>query len=373
MQATFTDEQEQLVELATRLAERIRHDADAGADAGAGWPLLAESGLVGLRLPTAVGGGATSAVEVAIVAEALGRHVAPTPFIGPVLAAELLAAVGAPDELLATVAGGQGRLSVALDRSLSGLGLMGGGVGGSGVGGSGVGGSGVVGSGVVGSGVVGSGVVGWDAHGAESLVGLVHEPDGTRRVALSPRDGAVLAAGDFTRESVAASGTPANPVGRPLDDAACIRWEALALVLLCADMVGAMAGALELAVDYATHREQFGQPIGSFQALQHLAADQHVSTESSRSATYYAAWALDGLAPHEALAAARVAKAYVAPLAREVLEAVLQIHGGIGHTWEHIAHHYLRRVLLDRRTLGDESVQLGHIADKVLAEERQSR
>jgi alkylation response protein AidB-like acyl-CoA dehydrogenase len=68
-----------------------------------------------------------------------------------------------------------------------------------------------------------------------------------------------------------------------------------------------------------------------------------------------------------------VAKAYVAPLAREVAEAVLQIHGGIGHTWEHIAHHYLRRVLLDRRTLGDESVQLGHIADKVLAEERQAR
>jgi alkylation response protein AidB-like acyl-CoA dehydrogenase len=156
-------------------------------------------------------------------------------------------------------------------------------------------------------------------------------------------------------------------VGDPLTDAARLRWEALGLVLLCADMVGAMAGSLALAVAYAKERVQFKRPIGSFQAIQHLAAEQHVSTEASRSATYYAAWAVDGLAPADALAAARIAKAYVSPLAREVTEAVLQIHGGIGHTWEHSAHYYLRRALLSRRTLGDESVHLAHIADGVLA------
>jgi alkylation response protein AidB-like acyl-CoA dehydrogenase len=130
-----------------------------------------------------------------------------------------------------------------------------------------------------------------------------------------------------------------------------------------------MAGSLELAVAYAKERVQFKRPIGSFQAIAHLAADQHVSTEASRSATYYAAWAVDGLAPADALAAARIAKAYVSPLAREVTEAVLQIHGGIGHTWEHRGHYYLRRALLSRRTLGDESVQLAHVADGLLAAE----
>ena len=134
-------------------------------------------------------------------------------------------------------------------------------------------------------------------------------------------------------------------------------------------MVGVMAGSLALAVAYAKERVQFKRPIGSFQAIAHLAADQHVSTEASRSATYYAAWAVDGLAPAEALAAARIAKAYVSPLAREVTEAVLQIHGGIGHTWEHSGHYFLRRALLSRRTLGDESVQLARIADGVLAGE----
>jgi alkylation response protein AidB-like acyl-CoA dehydrogenase len=165
-----------------------------------------------------------------------------------------------------------------------------------------------------------------------------------------------------------AAATP-TVVGRPLTDSARLRWEALGLVLLCADMVGVMAGSLELAVAYAKERVQFKRPIGSFQAIAHLAADQHVSTEASRSATYYAAWAVDGLAPAEALAAARIAKAYVSPLAREVTEAVLQIHGGIGHTWEHSGHYFLRRALLSRRTLGDESVQLAHIADGVLVRE----
>ena len=211
--------------------------------------------------------------------------------------------------------------------------------------------------------------IGWDSRGAESLVGLVREPDGTVRVALSPGTGTALASSDLTRQLVRVGTAAPTVVGGPLSEAALLRWEALGLVLLCADMVGAMAGSLALAVAYAKERVQFKRPIGSFQAMQHLAADQHVSTEASRSATYYAAWAVDGLAPADALRAARIAKAYVSPLAREVTEAVLQIHGGIGHTWEHSAHYYLRRALLSRRTLGDESVHLAHIADGVLAGE----
>jgi alkylation response protein AidB-like acyl-CoA dehydrogenase len=339
MKATFTEEQQQLAGLAEGLAARIAAGAREGGDPDAGWPLLVETGLVGLRLPAAAGGGATSAVEVAVVAEALGRHAAPLPFVGPVLAGDLLASAGAPTDLLEEVGGGRQRLTIALDRALFGPGWVDG----------------------------DSEVIGWDSLGAESLVGLLREPGGTVRVAHSPATGPVLDSSDLTRQLVGAGAGAPTVVGDALSETARLRWEALGLVLLCADMVGAMAGSLELAVAYAKERVQFKRPIGSFQAIAHLAADQHVSTEASRSATYYAAWAVDGLPPAEALAAARIAKAYVSPRAREVTEAVLQIHGGIGHTWEHRAHYFLRRALLSRRTLGDESVHLAHIADGVVA------
>ena len=140
------------------------------------------------------------------------------------------------------------------------------------------------------------------------------------------------------------------------------RWHAFALSVLCADMVGVMAGGLEMAVAYASERVQFGRRIGSFQSIQHLCAEQLVSVEAARSATYHAAWAVDGLPAPDALLAARVAKAYVSREAPLVAEAVLQVHGGIGHTWESLAHVFLRRALLDRAMLGDQSVHLSAIA-----------
>jgi alkylation response protein AidB-like acyl-CoA dehydrogenase len=173
--------------------------------------------------------------------------------------------------------------------------------------------------------------------------------------------------GDLTRQLVELTGgTGYEPVGGTVADPELMRWEALAQVALCADMVGAMRGALDLAVSYVSDRIQFGRPIGSFQAIQHLAADQHVSIEASQSATYYAAWAVDGLDPKAALSAALTAKTYVSRRGRQVTESVLQMHGGMGHTWEHRAHYFLRRVLLDRVTLGDESVQLARLADQTV-------
>ena len=122
------------------------------------------------------------------------------------------------------------------------------------------------------------------------------------------------------------------------------RWTALALTALTADLVGTMQGALSLATRYAGQREQFGAPIGSFQAVAHLCAEQAVS-RGARSAMFYAAWCTDE-SPAEALDAARVAKAYAAEVARAVTEAAIQVHGGIGMTWECLAHLYLRRALL---------------------------
>jgi alkylation response protein AidB-like acyl-CoA dehydrogenase len=113
-----------------------------------------------------------------------------------------------------------------------------------------------------------------------------------------------------------------------------------------------MRGAVDLACAYAKQRRQFGVPIGSFQAVQHLLADAHARAEGSESIALYAAWAVDALGAADALAAAAAAKAYCARAAREVCEVAIQVHGGIGNTWECLAHVYLRRALLSIDLLG---------------------
>src|SRR6187200_2725182 len=115
--------------------------------------------------------------------------------------------------------------------------------------------------------------------------------------------------------------------------------------MTCADLVGTMRGAVQLAADYATERRQYGAAIGSFQAVQHLLSDAFVAMEGSRSISLHAAWAVDALPAVDALAAAATAKAYSARAARTVCETAVQVHGGIGNTWECLAHVFLRRAL----------------------------
>jgi alkylation response protein AidB-like acyl-CoA dehydrogenase len=146
------------------------------------------------------------------------------------------------------------------------------------------------------------------------------------------------------------------------------RWQALALVAICADMAGVMRGTLDRAVEYAKERIQYDVPIGSFQAIQHLLAEMLVRTEATASTTRYAAWALDALDADEALTAARTAKAYASVAAREVCEGSMQVFGGIGQTWEHVAHIYTRRGVLGCAALGDETFQLDALAAQTLGE-----
>jgi alkylation response protein AidB-like acyl-CoA dehydrogenase len=141
-----------------------------------------------------------------------------------------------------------------------------------------------------------------------------------------------------------------------------VRFEALALALLAADLVGVMQAALDAAVAYVRQRVQFGVPVGSFQAVQHLAADAKVLLEGSRSSMWHAAWAVDELAVEDAVLAARQAKAYCSRAALAVVEIHVQLHGGIAITWEELAHVRVRRVLLDRATFGDERAQEDAIA-----------
>ena len=125
-----------------------------------------------------------------------------------------------------------------------------------------------------------------------------------------------------------------------------------ATAALCAEMIGGVQKVLEASTEYAKTRHQFGKPIGIYQAVSHKLADMLVLSESGRSATYYAAWAVDADAPDRSLASS-MAKAYVSDAYRKVAGDGIQVHGGIGFTWEHDMHLYFKRAKASEVTLGD--------------------
>jgi alkylation response protein AidB-like acyl-CoA dehydrogenase len=125
-----------------------------------------------------------------------------------------------------------------------------------------------------------------------------------------------------------------------------------ATAALCAEMIGGTQKVLETSTEYAKTRQQFGKPIGIYQAVSHKLADMLVLSESGRSATYYAAWAVDADAPDRSLASS-MAKAYVSDAYRKVAGDGIQVHGGIGFTWEHDMHLYFKRAKSSEVTLGD--------------------
>lgn len=135
-----------------------------------------------------------------------------------------------------------------------------------------------------------------------------------------------------------------------LSDEGAERWYALALTVTTAELVGAARGTHALATDYAKVREQYGAPIGSYQAIAHLLAEGLALIEGSVSVLRHAAWAVDELPGPDAVEAARVAKIYCARAALAVCETSIQVHGGIGNTWECLAHVYLRRALAATET-----------------------
>jgi alkylation response protein AidB-like acyl-CoA dehydrogenase len=273
---------------------------------------VAASGWRELRTATDDGAPWASAIEVAIVAEELARGVADAAFVGPTLAAELRRLTGTEASSAAE--------TVGLTPDLVSLGAS----------------------------------VAVDAAGA---TGVLAFRDG---LLVEATLGSQLPETDLTRPSFEVG---ADVVTVELPAEAVARITALGLAVTCADLVGTMQGALDLATDYAKERRQYGVAIGSFQAVQHMLADAHVLTEGSRSVMLHAAWAIDALPPEEALAAAAGAKAYCARSARAVCETVIQVHGGIGNTWECMAHVFLRRALLSSDILGG----VGPNLDKVLA------
>ncbi|MGA5466874.1 acyl-CoA dehydrogenase family protein [Mycobacterium sp. NPDC050041] len=167
---------------------------------------------------------------------------------------------------------------------------------------------------------------------------------------LQRRLGRELALPDVRPASVDLTGSLAGVEQSPaelseLSDDDRGRWYALALAATTADIVGAARGAHALACEYAKVREQYGSTIGSYQAVAHLLAESLALIEGSISVSRHAAWAVDELPVTEAVEAGRVAKVYCARSALTVCETSIQVHGGIGNTWECLAHIYLRRVL----------------------------
>jgi alkylation response protein AidB-like acyl-CoA dehydrogenase len=139
----------------------------------------------------------------------------------------------------------------------------------------------------------------------------------------------------------------------------------IATAALSAELVGGMQRTLEITVEYAKTRKQFGKPIGSFQAVQHQCADMYLETESSRSAVYYAGWALEEKAP-DAATAVSIAKMYASDAGRTVGNRGIQIHGGMGFTWENDVHLYYRRAKASETAFGDATFHRERIASAVI-------
>jgi alkylation response protein AidB-like acyl-CoA dehydrogenase len=137
------------------------------------------------------------------------------------------------------------------------------------------------------------------------------------------------------------------------------------LAALSLEAVGIGAKALELAIDYAKTREQFGKPIGTYQAVSHQLADTYVETELSRSLAYWAAWCV-AEADEQVDVACAAAKAYCGNAAVDACERSIQVHGGIGFTWEHVLHEYYKRALWIQAYAGYPSVHRAKIAAHLL-------
>src|SRR5207253_9025040 len=128
-----------------------------------------------------------------------------------------------------------------------------------------------------------------------------------------------------------------------------------------AELLGGSARVLEMAAEYAKERVQFGKPIGSFQAVKHRCADMLVDVEGMRSAVYWAAWCI-GAGHPDASVAASTAKAWCSDAGRRVMASGLQVHGGIGFTWEHDLHLFLKRSQLDQVAFGDAAAHRERLA-----------
>jgi alkylation response protein AidB-like acyl-CoA dehydrogenase len=310
------------------------------------WKKVADLGWTALPFPEDVGGLDQGFVALAILLAEMGRVVLPGPFFSTVVLAghaiqeagsdaqrkELVPAIAAGD-VIATLAFGEssGRWDadgITCEAQADGEGFR----------------------------LHGEKRFVPDGAVAERFVVAARSTDGVGLFLAEPGEGVEvtpLQTMDLTRKvaDVAFRGTPAERLGESTDASLQAILDRAA-VALSAEMLGGGERVLELSVDYAKQRVQFDRPIGSFQAVKHRAADMLLEVESLRSAVYYAAWALERRHPDASLSAS-MAKAYASDAYREVAASGIQIHGGIGFTWEHDMHLYFKRAKASEVAFGD--------------------
>jgi alkylation response protein AidB-like acyl-CoA dehydrogenase len=373
----FSEEQELLRSTARKFLEnecpsqfvRARMAEPAGVT-DEFWGKVAEQGWLGLVYPEEYGGSGLGFVDLTVLMEEMGRAVMPGPFVSTVLLGGLtILEAGSADqkkEWLPKIAGGSAKATLAwtepsgrwdaagvtttATRSPAGFTLS------------------------------GTKLFVPDAHLADALVVVARSEDSKNpeegiSLALVPRgtpglEVRVLPTMDQTRKLCEVALNDVRLGAGALLGAAGAGWPALtrvverATVALCAEMCGGAQRVLDMTVEYAKIRVAFGRPIGSYQGVKHKAADMLVEVENAKSLTYYAAWAVDENAAEAALAAS-MAKACCSDAYRKVAAAGIQLHGGIGFTWEHDLHLYFKRAKSSEFTFGDATYHRERVAQLI--------
>ncbi|CAN5170879.1 acyl-CoA dehydrogenase family protein [soil metagenome] len=340
----FADFHDELREVA---ADLLGKDSGAPVD----WTLLAQAGWLGLEVPEAAGGAGATFAEVAIILDQMGRTAARSPYLGATLAVGTLNALAPSavrDALLADAAAGSVRVAASIEAPFTIVttpdGLR----------------------------VDGRAEFVPDADDAQRLLLLARDASGTPvvvgvaaadlEITAQPvldetrRFAAVTADGVVVAESAvwAFAGDAAAVAGTLLDRAA---------VAVACDSLGLAEAMLAATVSYTGVRQQFGRPIGSFQAVKHACADMQVSIAVARQLVAAAVDAVAEGSP-EASTAASMAKSYACSSAVEVVGKAMQLHGGIGYTWESGIHVYLKRAALNRSLFGSPAAHRRQLAQR---------
>jgi alkylation response protein AidB-like acyl-CoA dehydrogenase len=364
----LTDEQQAIKStahdfLASRFkSERVREIAagDTGFDES-GWREMAELGWAGLALPEEWGGQGLGAVELAVLFEEMGYALAPSPLFSSTIAGLALAHCGSDDQrerYLRPLAEGEKRGTPALWDAGSPARP----------------GEYTLAAEADGDEVVlnGEKVLVPDAASADFF--LVASADGHRHIVEAEAEGVTIvpdASLDLTRRfsSLRLDGVRVAAADTlPAEEASYYPVFFRVCVMLAAESTGVAQRALEMSVAYAKDRQQFGRPIGAYQAVSHRCAQMLLETENSRSAVYGAAWAADA-EPESLPLAASMAKAYASDAGWRVPDAAIQVHGGIGFTWEHDLHFFLKRGRSNAAIFGDAKWHRERVAEAVLSRE----
>ncbi len=311
------------------------------------WRSMAGQGFLGVVFPEDAGGMGLGFVELAALVEEMGRALVPGAFLSNLFAGAVLQAADATKHL-AAISNGEKTATVALLESSA----------------------------------------NWDPKAVQmpTLAGeklFVPDAESADLIVVAARDGNKLALYLVESHAVTKTLMPAMDLTRRLykvkfdhpaaellvegDAARKALDHALNVVTvaLCAEMTGGMQRMLDIAVEYAKTRKQFGKPIGQYQAVQHQCADMLLYTESARSAAYYAAYTMTEGSP-EAPTAVSVAKAYASDACRETANRAVQVQGGMGFTWENDTHLYYRRAKASEIAFGDATYHRERIARLVI-------